>query len=427
MRALPALAAAGALIAVAAGCQSSRNTAPHQRLIGFNLAVSDDTAWTEVLTLDRNTLKARGRSLRLDDVITADNDAAATSPVGELSPDRRTLAVGGSSGRIFLFDPARLRRVGSISLPRGTDMVDVDSWPRPDRLLAVYGRYSVTSTSGDSLAVVDPVARRIVRREALHGAVEHAEKLRDGTLVLSVLPLTARGTRRVVVVSRDGLVRSVRVGGNLPSIATDGHHRAFVVEDGQPIREIDVRSLRVEEHRVPLTTSRAGLPQPPVNPPGQVEPRLTRYRGATWLGDGLLGIAGGVDRPARLGGQLGVRHVHYRYQLVDTRTWRTLATMPLTSCRRAFGLYLCSASVGGFPPDTKGSRGSTTVVYDRDWKLLYRKRSTTLWRAEVAGHLLAGSPDGSAMSELDPRTGSVLRRLGTMRVWPADVLDWSAR
>lgn len=417
--------AAVATVLVVAGCSSAPRPPAH-RLIGFDFVATDVNGWTELVTLDPHTLRARGRVLRIDDAVTADEDSGATSPVGQLSPDRTTLAVGGSSGRILLLDPARLRRIGAIRLPRGSDVVDVDAWPRRDRLLVVYGRFSVHNTWGDSVAVVDPAARTVVRRIRLHGFVDQAEKLHDGSLLLTVGPLRAGRPTRLVIVSPAGSLRALGLGTGAPWVATDGVGRAFVVEDGRPIDEIDVRSLRVRRHRLRLTTSSRGLPQPPPFVPGSTEPRAARHRTAVWLGHGLLGIAGGRDRVVRAGAQPAQQFTPYRYQVVDTRTWRTVRTLALTSCEPKFGLYLCSSSVGGFEPDGKGSRGSSLVVYDRSWHLLYRKRSSYLWRDEVAGRFLVGSADGSRMSQLDPRTGAVVRKLGAMRVWPPDVLDWRA-
>ncbi len=401
---------------------------------------------TELVTLDRKTLRARGRVLRLRDAVGADTDAGATSPVGQLSPDGNTLALGGSLGQIVLIDPARLRRLGAIRLPRGTDVVDVDSWPRPDRMLVVYGRFSVHNTWGDSVATVDPVAHRVVRHRRLFGFVEQAEKQRDGSLVLTVFPLRTRAELHVVVVSPAGEVRTValaqrsrrgggsRVGGRYfpalrwPTVVTDHGGRAFVVTDAEPVREIDLRSLRVRTHRVEFTSRSLGLPSPPARRPGTSEPQLAYYRSAVWLGRALLGVAGGASYPVQLAsGGLGERYVPYGFQVIDTRTWTTVRTLSLTSCSAAFGLYLCSASVGGFAPDSKGSRGSSLIVYDRHWKLLYRKRSPLLWRQAIAGRLLAGRADGSSIWQLDPRTGAVTRRFGRLRVWPPDLLDWQAR
>lgn len=432
------IAVAAALALTTAACSASEPSPTH-RLIGFNF-VADANGWTELVTLDPKTLRARGRILRIDDALADETDASATSAVGQLSPDRKLLAVGTSSGRVLLLDPGRLRRAGSISIRRGNDVVvAADSWPRPDRLLVVYGLFSISNTWGESLAVVDPTSRKVLSRTRLRGFVEHAEKQEDGSLVLLV---SRNGSPpRIVAVSPHGRIRSIQlpaavrlpgqhVGSRFfaarawPAVTTDGKGHAFIVQEGSPLLEVNVAKRRVREHAVELTRSSLGLPQPPAWPSGSSGPELVYGRSVRWLGRGLLGIGGGVSRPVRIGEQIGERYGPYGYEVVDTRTWRVVRKMALTGCDAAFGLYLCSEAVGGFPPDSKGSRGSTLVVFDRRWRPLYRKRSTTLWRDEVAGRLLAGEADGSRMSVLDPRTGRVLRRLGAMRVWPPDLLDW---
>lgn len=434
--------AAVATLAVAAGCSSAGSEPPNHRVIGFDFVVGDVTSWTELVTLDPETLRAHGRTLGVDDALGSETDAAATSPVGQLSPDRKTLAVGGSSGRILLLDPARLRLTGSIRLGSGSDVVvDVDSWSRPDRALAVYGRFSTFDTRGDSLAVVDPTKRAVVRRTRLHGFVEQAEQQVDGSVVLLVgrrgsgfriVSVAPTGQLHSYALPRFAPLRGVRVGTRYfsgrrwPVVTTDHRGRAFVVAERAPIVEVDLRTGITRTHALPLQRRSLGLPQPPGWVPGTRAPQLDYGRSATWLGHGLLGIGGGVSRPVRIGDQLGERYRPYAYQIVDTRTWRTVRTLRLTRCEARFGLYLCSENVGGFPPDGKGSRGSTLLAYDRHWRLLYRKPSTTLWHDEVAGRLLAGAADGSSMSVLDPRTGRVVRRLGAMRVWPPDILDWRA-
>ena len=435
------LAVAAALALTAAACSASEPSPTH-RLIGFNFVVDDLNVRTELVTLDPKTLRAHGRILRIDDGLVDETDASATSAVGQLSPDRKTLAVGTSSGRVLLLDPARLRRAGSISVRRGSDVVvAADSWPRADRLLVVYGLFSTFNTWGDSLAVIDPTSRKVLNRTRLNGFVEHAEKQKNGSLLLLV---RRRGSPpRVVAVSPGGHIRSFplpaavglpgqHVGSRFfaarawPAVATDGEGHAFVVREGSPLLEVDVASGRVRAHAVALTRSSLGLPQPPPWPAGSRGPELVYGRSVRWLGRGLIGIGGGVNRPVRIGGQIGQRYRPYGYEVVDTRTWRIVRKMGLTGCDAAFGVYLCSESVGGFPPDSKGSRGSSLVTFDRSWKLLYRKRSRSLWRDVIAGRFLAGEADGSRMSVLDPRTGGVVRRLGSMRVWPPELLDWRA-
>jgi hypothetical protein len=194
---------------------------------------------------------------------------------------------------------------------------------------------------------------------------------------------------------------------------------------GEPILEVDLHSLSIRRHRLRLRLGPAGLPRPPSNETGSQDPSLSFWRSLDWLGAGTLAVGGGASYPARLkGGAVGDGYVPYSLQIIDTRRWRVLRRVPVVSCRSAFALFLCSASVGGFPPDGKGSRGPTLVVYDQRWKLRYQKPSATLWWDAVAGRLVAGHSDGTALWQLDPETGTIIRRFGPAPLWPLDLLDW---
>jgi hypothetical protein len=98
-------------------------------------------------------------------------------------------------------------------------------------------------------------------------------------------------------------------------------------------------------------------------------------------------------------------------------------------CRRLLSVTLCNAAVDGFPPDGQGMRGPSLVAYDLRWHRLYQKRTAQLWWYVAADRLLAGSADGRAMSELDPTTGHVIRRIkpGPLAndMWPFDLFSWT--
>jgi len=236
------------------------------------------------------------------------------------------------------------------------------------------------------------------------------------------LPLAHMPSRRIVVRGRYFRAR------RWPAFTTDGRRRAFVVQADQPVLEVDLHSLAVRSHRVSLLSGRLGLPLPPANGTGSAGPEFTLGRSVSWLGNGFIGIGGVTSYPVGLqGGEIGVRFVPQALQIVDTNTWRAVRMLPLTWCRWSFRIRLCSASVGGFPPDGKGSRGSSLIAYDRDWKLLYRKRSTHLWWEPLAGRLLAGPADGTSISQLDPQTGVVKPRFSQLRIWPPTILDWRSR
>jgi len=268
------------LACLGTGC-GSRAERPSPRLIGFDLVITNaENAYSRLVTLQPKTLQLHGRTLALRDVTTDTTWVAATSSTGQLSPDRRTLAVGGSVGEIILVDPAKLRRLGTIRIRRSDDLlVAVDSWAKPNRLLAVYGRISAINPINDSIAVIDPIRRRVVRRVSLEGGVEFAAKVADGSLVLLVERNYSHA--RLVVVSPDGGIRALVLpdGGIRPAggrfagryfraergwaVATDGRERAFLARAGAPLLEVNLKSLAVRRHRPRLRLATGGLPQPP--------------------------------------------------------------------------------------------------------------------------------------------------------------------
>src|SRR5712691_3370849 len=89
-----------------------------------------------------------------------------------LSPDRAQLAFGNqpsssndSPAAIRFVDAGSLRTVSEV--PLGVEgYVAVTHWVQADRLLAL-----VRSQKGDSVVVVDPVAQRVLARQALAGSV----------------------------------------------------------------------------------------------------------------------------------------------------------------------------------------------------------------------------------------------------------------
>jgi hypothetical protein len=150
---------------------------------------------------------------------------------------------------------------------------------------------------------------------------------------------------------------------------------------------------------------------------------------AAWLGHGQLAIGGLDELPAWIRGfGAGHRSPQHVLQVVDTRSWRRTRAIQASSCRQTGGVSLCSAASGGFPPDGKGLRGASLVAYDTRWHRLYEKRSPQLWWDVTAGRLVAGSADGQRISELDPATGRVTRKIKPAplanEMWPLDLFTW---
>jgi hypothetical protein len=396
-----------------------------------------------LVPVDPQTLQPlEGGSLRLGDYVTS----------RVLSRDGRTLAFGGANDGELLFvdlsHPKVERRV-TVAPPAGDgsgESVEVIGWPRRTRLVAVATPNRAWWAPHPSrLLLVDPEQRRVLRRTPLRGGMITSVSLRDGTVALlgaikrvpTLLLVRPDGStwatnlRRLDLGGRDGVTlrgvyyRPERV----PAVTTDGE-RVFVVASDRPIAEILPRTRQVRYHRVLLP--RRYLSQPPADEPGSGGVNLRFATSARWLGHGQLAIGGYDELPSWVGGfGAGHRLLERRLQIVDTRSWRRLRTIPASSCEPTRGLKLCRASTSGFGPDGKGARGASLVAYDTQWQRLYAKRSPQLWWQMSAGRLLAGAADGSRIAELDPATGRLLHKIKpaplTNDIWPLDLIRWTPR
>ena len=398
---------------------------------------------TELVRLRPGTLRPYGPRLRL-------GDAVVSAPNGGhpgLSPDGRTLALGGENfGELLLVDLARLRRTARIVVFPGSGRdvgieVQVASWPRPHRLVVV-GTLDGTwwAPHPSELVIVDPVRRRIVRRQRLGGSVFDVATTRGGTAavlvdryrdkvpMLVVVPPTGgvwhAGLRSLDLGGRDG----VHLGGEYfppvrpPALAVDGRRHAFVVVADRPIADIDLTDRVVRYHAVGLP--HLHLAMPPAEAPGSGGVHLTYSVGARWFGAHTLAVEGSDEYPGLVPGYgVGHRYADRRLEVVDTSSWRLVRSVPATGCERAVGLFICSATTWGYPPDGKGRLGTSLVAYTPRWKIRYTK--SIEWWGLAAGRLFDGSADGTKLWELDPRTGRTLRRVhGAPAVWPLDLLRW---
>jgi hypothetical protein len=233
------------------------------------------------------------------------------------SPDRSLLAIAvaqttGYQGRHLLklrfVDARRMRVLGELGL--GEWQVDTVTWLRAGRLLAVV--------RGDtaSIAVVDPIARSVIRMTPLPRLPWDAERLTNGlTLLLgsegsfapAVLAVVdAEGVVRTVTLDRISIGTVVDDQGKVevrgPGFTVDpATHRAFVVGADFTVAEVDLDTLRVAYHGGSLRSLAKSL--------------YGSERSAVWLGRGLLAVAGSDYSGDETTGQaVGLR-------LIDTRGW----------------------------------------------------------------------------------------------------------
>jgi hypothetical protein len=257
------------------------------------------------------------------------------------SADRATLAIascGDTRSRGIRFVNARAMRVlGDLQLSRSfsDDCTSSLTWLASRRLLAV-----VQTASETSVVLVDPVARRVLRREALPAGPWATGRTRDELVVLlgnhgSFAParlavVDAEGRMRITTVERitagtieEGEGSEYRSRAIQPGLAVDpGGRRAFVVPHAGPVAEIDLRTLAVSYHELDRPSLFGRLLRW-LTPAAQAKVLEGPIRQARWLGDGMIAVSG-VDYSitANAGGQPLMTAAPAGVSLVDTRSWR---------------------------------------------------------------------------------------------------------
>ena len=324
-----------------------------------------------------------------------DNDSWAWS----FAPGRGRIAlVSDSPGpELRLIDLRTMRVIGDARLAR-RGSAWATAWVSPRRLLGVV----VTGGDGTLVAGVDPLTRRVLWRRSLGGSLRVGEAFHNG-LVLVLGPRRDVGASRLVRVSADGGVRSAPLAqipsgsmGSLdsrPGLAIDhAAARAFVVQAGSPVAEVDLRSLQVREHP-PLLGGRA---------PGAT---TGATRDALWLGKGLLAVTGWDTR--RSGGATPAG-----LTLVDTLDWSAREIHRRATDAVVWHRTLYASS---YPHSGPGGSGIGLAAYS----LAGEKKFHRYGDEPVSGVQPLGSKVLVMMpkraTQIDARTGRELRRYPRLR------------
>jgi len=321
----------GSLAGAAAGAPRAPSESATEALYAFTPGRPQLRALTRVAP---GTLKPVGRTVHL----------AAFASAWSFSGDRTRLVLANERPALRLVDLRRMEREGDVLLPA---LAVHTAWLGRSRIVAV------TSRDGRLGAVaVDANSRRVVATRRLgRGTVVRMARARS-TLALLVAPGGSVGPMRLVTLTAALTVRSVSLpatrggfGGSaasgqpgtfrhrLPGLALDrSGERVFVVGDGEPVAEVDLRSLTARYHpRRTLSASSKSLEGPTIE--------------ARWLGGGLLAVAGwrsaGFDASTResLREPLGLT-------VIDTRNWSERTIDPEAGTFKAVGATLVTYDDG---------------------------------------------------------------------------------
>ena len=382
VRRVAALALTG--FALAAGGASAGGPAPL-----YGLLQSGGSA--ALVRVDPSTLRATGTRLALGGFYRG----------WSFSPGRARLVVGsgytataGRPAALRFVDVGRMRREGDLVLAGETGRIAGTTWAG-GRVLALVVRGSAAQ-----VLAVDPVARRLVGRVALEGAVRGGAATALG-LVLLVTPREAIGPARLAVVDSKLRVRSVvlgritagwqthgsgetyRVRARIPALAVAGGHAYVLGAGGEPSAEVDLATLAVayREERLLARVAKEIRQQ---------------ARFAAWLGGGLLAVGRQDVEPKQGETATGV-------SVLDVRDW-SLRTLDGNASSFASGgglVFVFNDKLGlrAFGPDGR-ERFSALM----DWQIAdvqaYGRRALV----QMAGFAVAD------VAVLDLDTGLVVRQ-----------------
>jgi len=361
------------------------------------------------------------------------------------SADRGVLAIASCAGDaeprpgIRLVDARAMRVLGEVRLSAYRGCAWALTWLRRDRLLAV-----ASGRAGDAwqLVVVDPVARRVLRRVELPASPMAFGRTGE-ELVLLLDSLGAFAPARVLAVDAEGTGRLVSVGRILagmivdresadhrsrtiqPGLAVDPDgRRAFLVPPQGPVAEIDLRTLAVGYHELDRPSLLRRLLRWLV-PAAQAKALEGRVREARWLGDGLVAVSG-VDYSivGAASGEERVVAAPAGLSLIDTRSW-SARVLDREASGFAVAPGLVVAQGGRWDSGQERRFGPGLRAFSVDGRERWRLHAGEYRSLEPAGPVgyvyLDEYPGGSRVEVVDLATGRVvgtIGRSGAIESWP---------
>ncbi len=351
------------------------------------------------------------------------------------SPDRRRLAAGSDvTAELRLYDLRRLRALGDVDLvkPSVHGLVYATTWASSSRVLAAVVSPGCCGLGDTLVAAVDADSRRVLWRRDLQGSLQAGAPYHGG-FVLVLGPKWAIGQSHLVLVAPDGRLRTValqqirsgwqRSGSDArgvshqwnPGLALDpASGRAFVVQAGAPVAEVDLRRLTVRYHELAEPISWLGRLHEWLEPKAEAKAMQGPERRAAWLGDGHLAVTG-VDYQAMVdsNGQEQELDQPAGLKLIDTRDW-SVRTLDHTTSSVTYTGGVLFAFGTSWDSRTSKMSGSGLTAYDPDGRELYHRygRQPIGGVAAVPRGVLVGGNQGSSVFRhedvLEPRSGRVI-------------------
>jgi hypothetical protein len=334
------------------------------------------------------------------------------------APDRSRIVLGSAArgATLRVIDLRAMRALGDVRVTRRGSEV-ATAWTGPRRVLAVVVVPGCCGAGDTIVAGVDAARRRVVWRRTLGGSLQAGERLRRSLLLVLGPRGRSIGPSRLVEVGPRGAVRSAPLPEIRSGSAPDGRAtrrwdpglavdrsggRAFVVQAGAPVAEVDLSTFQVRSH--------------PLEPEARAADAVAGpTRHALWLGRGMLAVTGSDshDSSADPDGGGRSRATPAGLVLVDTRRWRARTIDPRTTdAVLVSGTVLASSSLFDASGQTTSGSGLTGYTVDG------RRKFHRFGAAPIAGvqplgeRALVGAQNGIAL--IDARTGHRLRSYGRL-------------
>jgi hypothetical protein len=330
------------------------------------------------------------------------------------APDRSRIVLGSAArgATLRLIDLRAMRALGDVRVTRRGSEV-ATAWTGPRRVLAVVVIPGCCGAGNTIVAGVDAGRRRVVWRRTLGGSLQAGERLHRSLMLVLGPRGRSIGPSRLVEVGPRGGIRSAPLPEIRSGSAPDGREvtqywdpglavdrsgaRAFVVQAGAPLVEVDLSTLQVRSHPLEPEAWAADAVAGP-----------TRH--ALWLGRGMLAVTGSDSHCSSDDSDGGgrCRATPAGLTLIDTRRWRARTIDPRTTdAVLVSGTVLASSYLFDSTGRTTSGSGLTGYTLDGRRKF-HRFGAAPITGVQPLGkRALVGAQNGIVL--INARTGQGLR------------------